>query len=80
MRYKAWLNYPQFSIAVEETNGLYRCIEFESKNMTRRSSKDCADSRELKFFLLSLPNPPKKEIAQFIDQLSDKLDKEHLYK
>lgn len=71
MRYKAWLNYSQFSIAVEETNGLYRCIEFESKNMTRKGVKDCTDVLDLKFYLLSLPNPPKKEISSLIFSLSN---------
>lgn len=71
MRYEAWLQYPTMTVAVQLVNGQYNCIEFGAEQALRKSLKICDSILELKFFLLSLPNSPKKEIVALVNKLNE---------
>ncbi|MEX1003579.1 MAG: hypothetical protein WDZ35_15780 [Crocinitomicaceae bacterium] len=70
MKFDAWLNYPSITIAVERVDEGYRCVKFVEESIVRGGAVFCEDERELKHFLLSIPNPPKKEISELIASLS----------
>ncbi len=72
MRYESWLTYPEMSVAVQKIDGSYRCMEYDLNGKSRRNSKLCESVVELKFYLLSLPMPPKKEILELIKRLTPK--------
>lgn len=72
MKYEAWLNYGDRTISIENLNGKYRCSEFGPEETVKRSFKDCDSNLELKFFLLSFANAPKKEIIQLLKDLQKK--------
>ena len=70
MKYQSWLNYPDMSIAVQKTHSEYRCIEYEPSGKKRQNYKSCSSILELKFYLLSLPSPPKKQVLELINALT----------
>lgn len=72
MKYQAWIKYPEKTISIHDFDGKYRCNEYALEATTRRSFTDCDTSLELKFFLLSFPNAPKKEILNLIVNLQKK--------
>ncbi|MFD1553971.1 hypothetical protein DNU06_13800 [Putridiphycobacter roseus] len=72
MKYETWLTYSNMSIAVQIKEGLYHCSQFGSNQEKKKDSKVCSSIVELKFFLLSYPNAPKKDILAFISKLEAK--------
>ena len=75
MKYEAWFQYPEMIISIQDLGDKYRCSEFGLNETSRRSFKDCDSNMELKFFLLSIPNAPKKEIITLIAKLQNKKSK-----
>lgn len=71
MRYESWLNYPEMSIAIQKVDKEYRCTEYDTYGNSLRNTKTCSGTLELKFYLLSLPSPPKKQILGLITTLSE---------
>ena len=69
MKYETWLTYPEMSLAVELKNDEYHCCEFGVNQSKKLNIKVCSSVLELKFYLLSIPNPPKKEISILINKL-----------
>ncbi|MBD3639221.1 MAG: hypothetical protein HUJ25_17830 [Crocinitomicaceae bacterium] len=69
MKLKGWLNYPDMTISVHETGGKYRCSKYIGKASNRLNFKDCYCRLDLKYYLLSLANAPKKEITAMIGRL-----------
>ena len=72
MKYEAWLKYSDRTISIQDLNGKYRCNEYGPEETERRSFKDCESNLELKFYLLSFPNAPKKEIITLLRKLQEK--------
>ena len=72
MKYEAWLKYPVMIISIQDMGDKFRCNEYAIDNTVRRSFKYCESVVELKFFLLSFPNAPKKEIIPLIASLETK--------
>jgi hypothetical protein len=69
MKYKSWLTYPNLSIGVLLKKDEFHCSEFEPNQEKKQKLKICSTIVELKFYLLSFPMPPKKEILILIEQL-----------
>ena len=69
MKYEIWLTYPNISIGVELKKDEYHCSEFEPIQGKKQNLKICTSIVELKFYLLSFPQAPKKEILGLIDRL-----------
>ncbi len=69
MKYDTWLNYSNMSIAVQIKEGLYHCSQFGLNQEKKKYFKICSSILELKFFLLSYPSSPKKDILTFINNL-----------
>tara|TARA_B100000809_G_C14992260_1_gene478455 strand:+ start:585 stop:803 length:219 start_codon:yes stop_codon:yes gene_type:complete len=69
MKYETWLTYPNMSLAVELKNNEYHCCEFGVNQTKKLNIKICTSILELKFYLLSIPNPPKKQISVLIKKL-----------
>lgn len=69
MKYETWLTYPDRSIGVHLKKDEYHCCEFGNNQETKQHLKVCTSLLELKFYLLSLPKPPKKEISALITKL-----------
>jgi hypothetical protein len=76
MKYETWLTYADMSIAIQIKKGEYHCSEYGSNAERKDSLKICTSILELKFFLLSLPVPPKKEILALINRLENKRSRE----
>lgn len=72
MKYDSWLTYPSLSVGVQIKKGEFHCSQFGSNQEKKQKVKICASTVELKFYLLSLPTPPKKEILDLIDKLEAK--------
>jgi hypothetical protein len=73
MKYESWLTYPEMSIGVQLKKGEFHCSEFGTDQKKKQSLKICDSILELKSYLLSLPNPPKKEISELISKLKAKI-------
>jgi hypothetical protein len=78
MKYESWLPYPKMTIAIHKMGDKYQCIEFPVNMTMRKSTKICESIMELKFFLLSIPNAPKKEVALLINSLYRKYKQDYL--
>ncbi|MFT4601350.1 MAG: hypothetical protein ACI857_001530 [Arenicella sp.] len=72
MKYEAWLKYSEMTIAIQDFGDKFRCNIYGENDTTRKSFKDCNDPLELKFYLLSFPSAPKKEIDVLITKLEAK--------
>lgn len=72
MKFTAWIDYPTMSIAIQVNDEGFHCKKFVDHRIVRDASKTCFSIEELKAFLLTLPEPPKEEISNLMDQL--KLD------
>lgn len=69
MKFKAWLVYPDMTISVQRFDGRYRCIRYKERATQRIDTRDCMNGPELKYYLLSFSNAPKREIKNLIDEL-----------
>ena len=72
MKYETWLTYPDMSLAIEFKKNAYHCSEFGINQVKKKGCKICDSIVELKFYLLSIPKPPKKEILDLISKLEIK--------
>ena len=76
MKFEAWFKFPDMTIGVHESKGIFRCHHFHGELLSRKNSNDCHSILELKYYLLSIPNAPKKEIMLLIRRLdTQKLQK-----
>ncbi|WP_027419551.1 hypothetical protein [Crocinitomix catalasitica] len=76
MKYETWLTYTNMSMAVQCIKGEYHCSEFGANQERKLNLKICTSTLELKFFLLSLPKPPKKDILALINRIENNLSGE----
>jgi hypothetical protein len=58
------------SIGVLKVGEEFQCVEYDLNGTNRKNSAFFGSPLELKFHLLSIPSPPKKEILEFINSLS----------
>ena len=72
MKYEGWLKYPESTVTVQRVEGSYRCVEIDLKEQSGKRINDCSTTLELKFFLLSIPGSPRKEIMELIVLLNSK--------
>jgi hypothetical protein len=70
MKFEAWLKFPEMIIGVHKVNEVFRCYFFHGEQLSRNNFRDCHSILELKFYLLSIPSAPKKEILLLISDLN----------
>ena len=71
MKFEAWFKFPHTTIGVHKIKGTFRCHHFQGEILSRNNSNDCHSILELKYYLLSIPNAPKKEIILLIKKLDN---------